>query len=62
MNWVKARERLPLGSQEVLVRHKSIVDLAVFDEKLKKFMLKNGSALDKEEDLQWLSLGQSGVK
>jgi len=56
MNWVKAKDKLPEHRQEVLIRHQTIIDLAIFDAERKKFILKSGEGIDKKDDVSWLAL------
>jgi hypothetical protein len=56
MNWVKANEKLPDHTQEVLIRHHTIVDLATYDKTREKFILKDGTTIKAKADILWLEL------
>jgi hypothetical protein len=57
MKWENIRDRLPADGQEVLIRQRSIVQLAVYVEEKNAFMLKDGALVPvKTETLQWLEL------
>ena len=57
MKWQRVKERHPADNQEVLIRHRSIVNLATFHEKERVFELRDGTfvAMD-SESIQWLEL------
>ena len=51
------REQQPSDQQEVLIRERSIVQLAIFVEASNSFQLKNGSSVPVNTDsIQWLEL------
>ena len=57
MKWQKIKERLPADGQEVLIRQRSIVQLAVYMDEKNAFILKDGSLIPvKDEVIQWLEL------
>lgn len=56
MNWVKAADALPKHKEEVLVRYRSIVHLAVYNSQRGKFELRNGGEYDKQDQLLWLKV------
>ena len=57
MRWKKMREQQPSDQQEVLIRERSIVQLAIFVEASNSFQLKNGSSVPVNTDsIQWLEL------
>lgn len=59
MRWKKIHEELPTDQQEVLIRERSIVQLAVFIKESSSFQLKNGSRIPGSPgSIQWLELAQ----
>ncbi len=60
MIWVKANQLLPMHGQEVLIRHhRGIIDLAVYNRELSKFILKNGDQLSwVSEEMLWTIIGE----
>jgi hypothetical protein len=45
MKWIKSSEVLPEHGQEVLIRERGIIYLAVFDKNQARFKIKNGTFL-----------------
>jgi hypothetical protein len=56
MKWVGTSNLLPEHGQEILIRSRSIVNLAVFNKNTSKFVLKDGTTLDSKEQIKWCGL------
>ena len=56
MKWQRARNQKPAHREEVLVRCRGMIDLAVFDEKNQLFILKDGSVYDTHDDVYWVGV------
>jgi hypothetical protein len=56
VKWVSAKEKLPKDDQEVLVKSHRLVNLAVYNSNLKRFVLRNGDKYDDLENIMWLEL------
>jgi hypothetical protein len=57
MRWTRALDKLPAENQEVLVRSRTIVYLAIFDQPHRLFRLKDGKLIDPvKEDVLWMEL------
>ena len=57
MRWIRVLDKLPAENQEVLLRCRTVVYLAVFDPERNRFLLKDGTVHDAtREDLHWSEL------
>jgi hypothetical protein len=56
---MRAKNILPEHNEEVLVRCRGMVDLALFNLDRKVFILRNGNEYGMEEDVWWTALLRS---
>lgn len=57
MQWNRPKDSLPKDKEEVLVRYGGIFELAVFDQSLKAFILRDGKTYTIDMiNIQWLRL------
>jgi hypothetical protein len=60
MRWIRVLDKLPAENQEILLRCRTVVYLAVYDPERNLFLVKDGTIHDaKREDLQWSELSGS---
>ena len=56
MNWRRARTQKPEHREEVLVRCRGIISLAVYNANKDVFELKDGDGYDKQDDVYWVGV------
>jgi hypothetical protein len=51
MQWISANDMLPPTQQEVLIRTRADVNIAIYNPQVKRFEMKNGSACDPTREI-----------
>jgi hypothetical protein len=54
--WYKPQEKLPEHNEQVLVRMGDYIDLALFNQESKVFVLRTGIEYSTKDDVTWMGL------
>jgi hypothetical protein len=61
MHWKRASIRRPEHHEEVLVRCRGMIELAIYDEKKDVFERRNGDVYDLRDDVYWVGVYKEEV-